>query len=165
MFLDGIPKLAESLLVRIAVLHDEPLNAFRMPQREPVTNRGAVVHDVHRVFGESERLNKTIDDVREVFKGVREGLVIRHAALAEARIIGSHQAKGAGEARNQVPEHVRRSRETVQEQDRGRCLGTGFAVEDVQVVHANGLVMHRILRAHVRFGCNHRVLLGYGAAG
>src|SRR5258707_15861613 len=89
--------------------------------------------------------------------------MIRLAALAEARIIGSHQAKGAGEARDQVPEHVRRSWETVQEQDRGRRLRAGFAVKDVQVIYANGLVMNRILRARTRFGCNHCVVSPWGA--
>jgi hypothetical protein len=44
---------------------------------------------------------------------------------------------------DQISEHVGRRGESVQKQDRWGIFVTSFPIEDVQIVHASSLVMHR----------------------
>jgi hypothetical protein len=59
-----------------------------MLQRQQPTARPAL-HHVKRVIGESQFLDTLFHNVGEVLKGVNEILMARHAALAEAGIVGA----------------------------------------------------------------------------
>src|SRR6516164_8980866 len=45
--LDRVPKLLQSLVIGVAVLHDESADAFRVLERKTPTDGSTVVHDVH----------------------------------------------------------------------------------------------------------------------
>src|SRR5208337_378646 len=60
----------------------------------------------------------------------------------ETRIVGGNQAERAGQPRNQIAEHVRRSRESVQQQDCRRIFGTRVPIKNVEIVYACGIEMH-----------------------
>ena len=111
-----------------------------------------------RELAKADLLDELVHDVREILERVFELRVIRHTALAEAGIVRRHQAKRTGEAGNEVPEHVRRSGEPVQEQDDGGGFRSGFAVENIQIVDVNSLVVDGILCADRHFQCRHGVL-------
>src|SRR5215470_17039496 len=113
VFLEGVPELAKALVVGVAVLYDERLYLIGTAQREPVSNRRAVVHHVERKSVETESLDERVDNVGQILERIRKAPTIRRAALAEARIVGRDEAEGAGEARDQVPKHVGRRREPV----------------------------------------------------
>jgi hypothetical protein len=53
----------------------------------------------------------------------------------------------------------------VQEQNDGRFPAAGFAIEDVEVIYANGFVMNWTLSAHRGFDCGHGVVSFASPAG
>lgn len=95
ILLDGVPKLEKTLVIGIAVLHNEAFDPFRMAQGEPITDRGAVIHHVHRESAHSERLDEAVHHASEVLERVLEVLVVRHAALTVAGVVGRDNAERA----------------------------------------------------------------------
>jgi hypothetical protein len=93
VFLDGIPELQQTLLVGVAILYDQRLNALRMPQREAVAHRRAVVEDIERVAFEPKLFDQLFHNVSQGLESVGEALMIRRAALAEAGIVGRHHVE------------------------------------------------------------------------
>jgi hypothetical protein len=132
-----------------------------MQQRDPVANGRAVIHHIHGICGESDCFHEGGDHLGIVLEGVLKGRVIRHAALAVAGIVWSHQAEGTGQPRDQIAKHIGRSGKAVEEQDHRRSFGTRFAVKDVQVIHADGFVMNRVLSARGVLDCGHRIVLHF----
>ncbi len=117
-----------------------------MAKREPISDRRAVVHDVHRVFIQLQLLGESFDDVGHVLKCVREARPIRHAAKAVSGLVGSNHAERRRETRYQVAEHIRRCGKAMQEKKHGSGLGAGVAIEDFNPVDSNGVVVDRCRR-------------------
>src|SRR5689334_3216252 len=128
-----------------------------MPQGEPVANWGSIIHDVERKFIQPDHGCKLVDHIGEVLERVLEALVIRHAALAEPGIIGRDQMELIRETRNQIPEHVRRGWEAVQEQDGGSIRIARFAIENVQLPDTRRCVMNGLVSAAICIRYNHDV--------
>src|SRR5215467_8521661 len=75
----------------------------------------------------------------------------RRRAFAKTGVIGRDQMVGVRQFWHQVSEHLRRSRETVQQEYRWVLRRTGFAVEDIQSIDVDGFVSNRhslFLRSH-----------------
>jgi hypothetical protein len=70
-----------------------------------------------------------------MIEGVGEFVARGHGGLPEAGKVGCDDMKAIGQQRNEVPEHVARTRETMQQQQRRCVLGARFAVEDVEAVN------------------------------
>ena len=74
-------------------------------------------------------------------EGVSEFRVIRRIALAEARVVRRDDMVAVGQGGNEVAEHVRRGRETVQQQHDRRLGRAGLAIEDLDAIDRRGPVM------------------------
>ena len=85
---------------------------------------------------------ETVDDVGVMGECVSERLVVRRGALAKARIVGRDDAIAIRERRDQIAEHVRRSRKAVQQQHNGRIRGPRFAIEDIDPIDLGRAVMN-----------------------
>src|SRR5882757_8957339 len=48
VLLDWVPELAQALLVRVAILHNEGQQLIGTPQREAVADRSTIIHHVER---------------------------------------------------------------------------------------------------------------------
>lgn len=116
---DRIPESPESLIVPISILDDQRLNPIRAPHCNSVPDGGAVVHQVKTVCRYVELVDQSLDDLGKVIEGVFEVLDGRHVALPETGIIGRYHVLLVRERRNEFPEHVRRRRKTVKQNDRG----------------------------------------------
>src|SRR5262249_58424213 len=60
---DGLPAVAQPLLIGIAVLRDDCRDALGMPGGDAKSRGGAVVEDVEHEEGEPDRLGEAVDDV------------------------------------------------------------------------------------------------------
>ena len=140
--LDRIPERLEPFLVGVAVLDDQRRDAIGMLERQPVADRRAVIHDVHRIAVDAELRQKTVDDVGVMGERVGERLVVGRGAFAEAWIVGRDDVVAIRERRDQIAEHVRRSRKAVQQQHDRRILRPRLAVEDVDAVDFGGAVVN-----------------------
>jgi hypothetical protein len=108
-----------------------------MLQRDAKTGRRAIVKDVDCEVLEPDHLGEAINHLGDVIERVGECVPRRHVGLAEAGQIGSHDAKAIGEKRDDVPKHVTRTREAVEQQQRRRVCGARLAIEDVESVHVD----------------------------
>ena len=129
--LDRIPELAESLLIRVAVLYDQCRDALRMPERQTVTDRCAVVLHVQRVAIDTELIQETVHQLGEAGEAVLELVTVRRGAVTERWIVGRDHPVAVSERRNQVAEHVRRGGKAVQQEHRRCICRAGLAIEDV----------------------------------
>jgi hypothetical protein len=84
---------------------------------------------------ETDHLGEAIDDVGDVIERVGECVARRHVGLAEAGQIGGYDPKAIGEKRNEIPKHMTRTREAVEQQQRRRVCAARLAIEDVESVH------------------------------
>src|SRR5262249_15594094 len=110
---------------------------------ESIADGGSVIHDVEAVAFKLQCLRKLLHYVREVVKCVFKLMQRRRRAFAETGVIGRDQMVAVCQFRHQVPEHLRRSRETVQQKYRWGLRRTGFAVEDIQSIDIDGFVSNR----------------------
>jgi hypothetical protein len=86
-----------------------------------------------RVARQGDLLGELVDDVREVVERT-ELMDRRHRTVAEARVIRRHKAEPIRQCRYQVPKHMRRGREAVQQQH-DRCAARArLSVEHVEAV-------------------------------
>jgi hypothetical protein len=91
------------------------------------------------------------DDRGQVVEGVRELRVAGCVAVPEPGIVRCDEVEPVGEPVQQRLPHAGRGGESMQEQDRGRVLRAGLAIEDRQAVYADGAVRratHGCLRSH-----------------
>ena len=132
--LDRIPELLQSLFIGVAVLHDESGDALGMFQRQSPAHRSAVVHDVHGVALDAELIEQAVDQLGEAVERVGEFGPVRHVALAVARIVGCDHVIAVGKGGDEVAEHVRRGRKSVQQQDDRRICRPGLAIKDVHSI-------------------------------
>ena len=106
-----------------------------MLERKPIADWRAVVHQIDRIVLDAELRQQAVDDVGIVAESVGESLVIRHGALAEARIVWRDHMERSGERRNQIAEHVGRGRKPVQQQDCRSILWASIPIEDVEIIY------------------------------
>jgi hypothetical protein len=103
---DRIPEILETLFVGIAVLHDEGGDALGMSEGEAPAYGRAIIHDIHCVTGDTELVEKTVDQLPKAIEGVGKGCPVGHVALPEARVIGGNDVIAICELRDQISEHV-----------------------------------------------------------
>ena len=89
---------------------------------------------------EEQLLDLRGDVVEVVLKVVRRGSI----AVAEAEVVRRDNVEVAGELRDQLPEHVRRRRKAMKQNDRRIRGRAGLAVEDLVALDGGMLV-----RSHV----------------
>src|SRR6516225_7068780 len=63
VFLDRVPELQKTLVIRVAVLNDQRLNAFGVTESKTIANRRTVVHHVHRIVFQAEMFDKSVHNV------------------------------------------------------------------------------------------------------
>jgi len=113
-----------------------------MLEREPVSNRRAVIHNIHAVPVGADLVGQFLDDISQMRECVLEPGMVGRVALTIAGIVGRDHAVAVRKQRYEVAEHVRRGRKAVQEQD-DRCVpGAGLAEEDVHAVDRRALVVN-----------------------
>lgn len=120
--MDRVPALAQALLVGVAVLRDEGGDAPGVPHGEAEADRRAVVEDVERVAGQPERVGEPGDHLGQAVEGVGELFAVGRVGEAKAGQVWGDEVVVAGEVREEIAEHVRGSRETV-EQEQRRVFG------------------------------------------
>ena len=67
--------------------------------------------------------------------------MIGRGAFAEAGIVRRDDMKAIRERRDQVAEHVGRSRKPVQQEHGRRIGGSGFAIEDIDAIDLDGAIV------------------------
>jgi hypothetical protein len=89
---------------------------------------------------------------------VGKRLVVGRAAFAKSWIVGRDDVIAIRERRDQVAEHVRRSRKAVQQQHDRRICRSCFAVEDVDPVDLGCAVVNDRNRGLLRCALRGRVV-------
>ena len=140
--LDRVPESLEPFLIGVAVLHDQCGHPIGMLERQPVSDRRAVIHEVDCVGADAKLRQKTVDDVGVMGERVGERLVVGRGAFAKSWIVGRNDVVAIRERRDQIAEHVRRGRKAVQQQHDLRILRPRFAIEDVDPVDLGRAVMN-----------------------
>src|SRR5215831_2541317 len=120
---------------------------------EPIADRGSVIHNVETVAFKLQCLRKLLHYLREVVKCVFKLMHGWRRAFDETGVIGRDQMVAVCQFWHQVSEHLRRSRETVQQKHRWVRRRTGFAVEDIESINVDGFVSNR----HSLFLLSHSV--------
>ena len=117
--------------MRVAILHDQRLDPLRVLEREPVSDRSAMsMTHIEYLLSPMDSTKPSIRFAR-FSKLYSHSWVIRHAPLPVAGIVGSRQAETTREPGDQVGNNVRRSRESMREQDHQRPFGPRFAIENI----------------------------------
>src|SRR5262245_17122270 len=80
---DRTPAVAETFLVRVAVLRDDGGYPLRMADGKPEACWRAVVEDVHSKLTEVDYFGKAVDHAGDVVEGVAELFPCRHARLTK----------------------------------------------------------------------------------
>src|SRR5262249_6068456 len=145
---DRSPALAETLLVGVTVLRDDGGDPLGVVDSEPEACRRAVVEDVYCKPIEADDLGKAVDDARDVVEGIAECLTRRHVGLTKSGKVRRNDRKSVGKERDQIPEHVARAREAMQQQELWRMRGPCFAIENLETVDIGRAIpdgLHRIL--------------------
>src|SRR5262249_61265105 len=86
--LDGVPALAQPLLIGVAILRDDRNDSLRVARRETEADRRAVIEDVDGITGEPDDRREPVDDVGEMIEGVPERSSLRRLGETEARQVG-----------------------------------------------------------------------------
>src|SRR5262245_25198628 len=84
---ERVPGRAQSFVVRVPILYDEAGYSPRISQRQPQSDRRAVVLNVEREPVDPDRLREAIDDASICVEGILEGAAIRERAMPKARVI------------------------------------------------------------------------------
>jgi hypothetical protein len=132
---DGVPALAQPLLVGVAVLGDDRGGAARMLRGDPEANRRAVVEVVDREAFQANDFREAVNDAGDVVECVGELGPRRHLRLAEAWQVGRDDVEAIGEERDEIPKHVARAGEAMKQQQRRRIGAPSLATEDHETVH------------------------------
>src|ERR1700751_3563114 len=112
-----------------------------MANGHPKARRRAVVENVNREAIESDDLGKTLDHASYIVECIAEPLSRRHRRLAEAGQVRRDEVEFAGKQRNQVAEHVARSRKAVQQKQLRRTDILRLAIEHLDAVDISRTVI------------------------
>lgn len=110
---------------------------------DPETGRRAIVEDVDREALQADHLGEAIDDICDMVEGVGEVAGGRHVRLAEPRQVRRDDMEAVRQERNEIAEHMSRTREAVQQEQRWRFGWAGLAIEDIQAVDFDGPISGR----------------------
>ena len=135
---DGIPAVAQALHIGVAVLGNDRGDTLRMFRCDPESGRRTIIEDIDREAVEADDLGEPVDHARDVVERIVEFVPSRHVRLPEAGQVGRDDVEAVGQQRDQVPEHVARAGETVQQQQRERVGGSGFPVKELKPVDVDG---------------------------
>src|SRR6266511_3020809 len=132
---DRVPAVAQPLFIGVAILRDNRGVAVRMFGGGPEAYRRAIVEDIDCEALQADYFSEAVDDGGDVIECVLEFAPRRHVRLAEARQVGRDDVETIGQKRDQIPEHVARAWEAMQQQQRRRGGGSGFAIKDFHAVY------------------------------
>ena len=96
--------------------------------------------NVDAVFIELQRFQQIIRDFRQMVERVGKARDRRLIGIPKARMIWRDDVILGREFRNQIPKHVRRGREAVEQHDVWTRRITSLAVEEVQSVDLGGVI-------------------------
>jgi len=91
---------------------------------------------------EAERIDEPLHHLSEVVKGVDELRGRRSGAVAESWIVRCDQTIAVGQQRDEIAEHMRGGRKSMQQEDRRQVRAAGLPVEDFNVLDRCGPVMN-----------------------
>src|SRR5262245_39049393 len=137
---NGVPAVAQPLLIGVTVLRDDRSDALRVALREPEADRRAVVEHIDREAIESDDLGEAVDDNGDVVESVSEIISRWHGRLAETRQIGRDDVETIGQEGDEAPEHVARAGKAVKQHQIGRLGCSSRAIEDLQAVYVDGSI-------------------------
>ena len=109
-------------------------------QREAKADRSSIVEDVDCIPLYTDGLCEPIDDLGQVLEAVEELFAVRGVGKTKARKVRRHQMVAVSQGWNEIAKHVRRRRETMEQQDRRMILRTCFAIEDPAAVDQDLLI-------------------------
>src|SRR5262245_53903472 len=98
----AVPRRGEAFLVGIRVLHDEPLQRFRLTPDDPEADRAAVVLNEQPILTKLLGGQKALDRERDAVERISVGVGIWTIAVAEARIVRRDHVEAIHERRDQV---------------------------------------------------------------
>jgi hypothetical protein len=103
-------------------------------KREPQSHGRAAIENVEPISAQAEIFSKRANSPGEILKGVGELSAGGRIRKSKAGKIRRHDAVSVSEPGDQLAKHVRRSGESVEQQNRGRVRLAGFTVENVAIV-------------------------------
>jgi hypothetical protein len=134
---DGIPALAETFLIGVAVLRNDGLDPLWMANGKSETCWRAIVKDLNRKPIEADELGEAVDHARDIVERVAELISRRHVGAAEARKGRRDHMEHVGEERNKVTKHVTGAREAVQQEELPCISCSRFTIEDLETIDIN----------------------------
>ena len=112
-----------------------------MFQRQAPADWRSIVHDIDGISRHTQLVEQAIDQFAETVERIGELPTIWGIAFTVTGIIGRDHVIAIGKVRDQIAEHMRRGRKSVQQQHNRRVLGLGLSEEDVDPVDRVGPMM------------------------
>src|SRR5580698_4731128 len=139
---DGVPTVAQSLLIRITVLRNDRGDPLRMPRSQSKTGGSPVIKYIDCEAVEPDGFGKSVDDARDVVEGIFELTGGWHIGLTETGEVRRYDVEAIGQQWNQIPEHVTGAREAMEQQQLGRVGRAALSIKDLQRVDFNGTIFN-----------------------
>lgn len=124
----------------------------QLGQRQAESDRTAIVLHQQDVTLDLESVGELLNDVSEVIERISKLFRRRSITMTKPGIVRSDHMVTVGQLRNQSGEHARRRGESVEHQDRGSILRSGFTIEHLHIIDGNRSITHSVIFA------NHRVV-------
>ena len=102
---------------------------------DPEAYRRAIVEDIDCKALQADHLCEAVDDGGDVIECVFEFAPRWHVRPAEAGQVGRDDVEAIGQKRDQIPEHVARAWDAMEQQQRRRVGGSGLAIKDSHAVY------------------------------
>jgi hypothetical protein len=87
------------------------------------------IENIDGEAAKSDHFSKAVDNPRDVVEGIAKLGSLRHLRLAKPGQVGRNDMKLVRELRNEIAEHVARSRKAVQQNDHRSVRATRLPVE------------------------------------
>src|SRR4029077_16915328 len=117
---NGVPAVAQALLIGVAVLRDDRGNPLRMLERDPKADGRAVIENVDCEPLQVHDLREASYYLGQLCERVWKRVARRHIGLPEPRQVWRNDVKAIGKQRDEMPKHMAAGRETMQQQQRWR---------------------------------------------
>src|SRR5215831_16481382 len=137
IFADRVPACAQASLIGIAILRDDRRDSLRMLNRQTEAGWCAVIEDVDGIAIEADDIGEAVDRIRDPVKGAAPA---RHVGSAESRQVGSDDMETIVEARNEVAEHMARTRKSVKQQQLRGLRRARLPIEDMETINVGRAV-------------------------
>src|SRR5262249_39204629 len=121
---------------------DNRRDPVRMLHGQTEPSRCTVIENVDRVAIKADDLGEAVDRLGYAGEGVLEsGLATSgHVGFAESREVGRDDMEAIGQERDQIAEHMARTREAMEQQQLGSFDCTCLTIENIEAVHVGGAV-------------------------